>query len=147
MKYAWIENDKIRDIAPGNPAELYHADIAKFYNTKVPDNAQNGDGWVNGKLVKPEVLPAVAQPEPVVIAPKVSPIEFKLLFTPQERIAIKSARATDVIIDDFFEIIEDTRLTHVDLNLESTKQAIQYIASKSLVEADRVVEILSGVFK
>ena len=56
MKYAWIENNKVRDIAPGNPAEFYHPDVAAFYNTQVPDDAANGDGWVNGALVKPELL-------------------------------------------------------------------------------------------
>lgn len=59
MKYAWIENDKIRDIAPGNPAEFYHADVAVFYSTQVPDDAANGDGWVDGALVKPEPAPIV----------------------------------------------------------------------------------------
>jgi len=54
MKYAWIENGKIRDIAHSNPAEIYHPDVAAFYNTQVPDDAANGDGWVNGALVKPE---------------------------------------------------------------------------------------------
>lgn len=54
MKFAWIENDRIRDIAPANPADCYHPDVAVFYNTEVPDDAENGDGWVNGVLVKPE---------------------------------------------------------------------------------------------
>jgi hypothetical protein len=63
MKYAWIENDKIRDIAPGNPVEFYHPDVAVFYNTKVPEDAINGDGWVNGQLVKPEPSPP-APPAP-----------------------------------------------------------------------------------
>lgn len=62
MKYAWIENQKIRDIAPGNPEQFYHPDIAKLYNTQVPDDATNGDGWVNGQLIKPE--PIVFEPEP-----------------------------------------------------------------------------------
>jgi hypothetical protein len=63
MKHAWIENDRIRDIALGNPAELYHPDVAKFYDTQVPDDAANGDGWVNGQLVKPEPPPP-APPAP-----------------------------------------------------------------------------------
>ena len=54
MKYAWIENDKVRDVAHSNPTEIYHPDVAKFYDTQVPDDAVNGDGWVNGALVKPE---------------------------------------------------------------------------------------------
>ena len=54
MKYAWIENGKIRDVAHSNPSEIYHPDVAKFYDTQVPDNAVNGDGWVNGALTKPD---------------------------------------------------------------------------------------------
>lgn len=61
MKFAWIENNRVRDIAPGNPAECYHPDVAKFYTTQVPDNASNGDGWVDDKLVKP-VPPAPVPP-------------------------------------------------------------------------------------
>lgn len=53
MKYAWIENNRIKDIAWGNPSEIYHPDVAQFYSVQVPDNAENGDGWVNGKVVKP----------------------------------------------------------------------------------------------
>jgi len=63
MKYAWIENDKIRDVAHSNPAEIYHPDVAALYTTQVPDDAVNGDGWVNGALVKP-VIPEPT-PEPV----------------------------------------------------------------------------------
>jgi len=54
MKYAWIENGKVRDIAPGNPTEFYHPDVAAFYDTQVPDNAASGDSWVNNVLTKPE---------------------------------------------------------------------------------------------
>jgi hypothetical protein len=53
MKYAWIENNQIKDIAWGDPNELYHSDVAQFYSVQVPDNAENGDGWVGGKVVKP----------------------------------------------------------------------------------------------
>ena len=63
MKYAWIEADKIRDICHGDPVSCYHPDVAKFYDTLVPDDAVNGDGWVNGALVKPEP-PAPPAPAP-----------------------------------------------------------------------------------
>jgi hypothetical protein len=62
MKYAWIENDKIRDVAHSNPIEIYHPDVAVFYTTQVPDNAVNGDGWVNGALVKPVVVEPTPAP-------------------------------------------------------------------------------------
>lgn len=63
MKKAWIESSVIRDIAQGNPAEIYHPDIAAFYNVDVPDEAENGDGWVDGALVK-RVIETPAEPEP-----------------------------------------------------------------------------------
>lgn len=63
MKFAWIEDGKIRDVAHSNPNDIYHPDVAKFYDTQVPDDAANGDGWVNGQLVKPEPPPP-APPAP-----------------------------------------------------------------------------------
>lgn len=62
MKYAWIENDWVRDVCHGDPNELYHPEVAKFYDTLVPDDAVNGDGWVNGQLVKPEPPPPAPPP-------------------------------------------------------------------------------------
>ena len=65
MKYAWIENEKIRDICQGgNPSECYHPDVAKFYDTLVSDDAQNGDGWVNNQVVKPVIEEIVIVPPP-----------------------------------------------------------------------------------
>ena len=56
MKYAWIEDEKIRDICQGgDPAKHYHPDVAAFYTTEVPDDAANGDGWVDGQVVKPVI--------------------------------------------------------------------------------------------
>lgn len=64
MRKAWVENERIRDIAPGNPTDWYHPDVAVFYDTEVPDEAENGDWWANGKLIKPEpyVPPVVPKP-------------------------------------------------------------------------------------
>ena len=57
MKYAWIENNRIRDVAHANPSDIYHPDVAVFYNTEVPDDAENGDGWIDNELIKPEPTP------------------------------------------------------------------------------------------
>jgi hypothetical protein len=62
MKYAWIENGKVRDVAHSDPSKIYHADVAVFYDTQVPDDATNGDGWVDGQLVKPEPPPPAPPP-------------------------------------------------------------------------------------
>lgn len=144
MRKAWIENDRIRDICPGDPAELYHPDVAAFYTTDVPDDAANGDGWIDGQLVKPEPPAPVDPPAPEVVYPKVSPVEFMLLFTSPERVAIKSQRQNDPVIDDFMDIIEDTRLTHVDLGLKSTQDALDYFVFKTILTPERKAEILAG---
>ena len=91
-----------------------------------------------------EITPAPeVEPEPVP-APVISPIDFKLLFTSPERVAIKNARVTDEILEDFYSIIEDPRLTSVDLGLQSTIDGIGYLAVQSLIEPERVEVILAG---
>jgi hypothetical protein len=145
MKKAWIENGVIRDICAGDPNELYHPEIAVLYSTDVPDEAENGDGWVGGALVKrPAPEPATEPISQPVQRPIVSPVEFKLLFTPQERVAIKSERAGDPVIDDFMTIIDDPRLTHVDMNLKSTQDALGYLVDKGILTEDRKAQILEG---
>jgi len=51
MKYAWIEDDKVRDICPGHPDQHYTPDIAAFYNTEVPDDTLIGAVLIGGSWV------------------------------------------------------------------------------------------------
>jgi hypothetical protein len=142
MKYAWIENDKIRDIAHSNPSEIFHADVAKFYDTQVPDEAVNGQGWDGTNLI-PIPVPEVVIPEPVpVVPPKVSVIEYKMLFTVQERIAIKTS--TDAVIQDLYELLNDQRVDTVDLSLKSISDALDYMTALNILVVGRKAEILLG---
>lgn len=93
-----------------------------------PDNVDNPK-FINGAWVDYAVLPMV------------SPVEFKMLFTSQERIAIKAS--PNAVVQDFFEIINDPRLTYVDRNLQSVKEAVNYLESETLIGIGRAVEILS----
>ena len=140
MKKAWVENGKIRDIAHGNPSELFHPDIAVHYDTDVPDDAIVGAELVDGVWVNP-VIDTVIEATIVAPLPLLSPVEFKMLFTAEERIAIKNS--TDPVVQDFFELINDARLTQVDRNLQSVKDAIAYLASSALITEARAGEILS----
>jgi len=67
-KHAWIENGRIRDIAPGEPFSWYHSDVAKFYDTLVPDDANKDDFWDGVKATKP--------PEPVIIEAEPAPRQW-----------------------------------------------------------------------
>ena len=148
MKYAWIENNKIRDIVEVDPFTIFHADVAKNYNTEVEDSVEDSaelvDGvWVNP--VTPEPDPDYVAPEPEKVYPKLTPLEYKMLFTVQERIAIKEAKVTDEILQDGFEILEDPRLTVVDLGLASNQDFIDYMVTLGLVTTERADEIKSGL--
>lgn len=69
MKFAWIQNDQIRDICQGgDPATHYHQDVAVLYNVQVPDEAVNGDIWKDGQLSKPQTESAQT-PEVMIIEP------------------------------------------------------------------------------
>lgn len=58
MKNAWVENDRVRDIAPGDPFLYYTPDVAAFYCTLVPDHVAmgaewDGEQWVNRIAIPP----------------------------------------------------------------------------------------------
>lgn len=145
MKKAWIENSTIRDIAHGDPTAIYHPDIAALYDTAVPDEAQNGDSYVAGVwTAKP--APEVVAPEPVAaVPPKVTVIEYKMLFTSAERIAAKAS--ADPVIVDLRELMDDPRTAHVDLSLQSISDALDYMTAIGLIAAGRKAEILTGVVR
>lgn len=145
MKFARIVNYQAVDVRSESPEGFFHPDIAAQF-VEVPDDVQ--DGWTldDGVWSAPAVADPVLEPTPTPApeAKKVSPVEFKLLFSAPERVAIKAARASDPILEDFYEIVEDPRLTHVDLGLASTQAAIGYLQSKGLLTAERAAQVLAG---
>lgn len=88
--------------------------------------------------------------EPAAVPPKVSPVEYKLLFTSAERIAIAAAKngngtnPPDPVLQDLYAILDDPRLTVVDLGLQSTQDALSYLETQGLIAAGRKAEILAG---
>ena len=82
MKYAWIQDGRIRDIAIADPESIYHPDVAIFYDTQVPDEAKNGDFWTNGFLVAQPVAPT---PQPVEFARKWTADSFRSKMTLAEK--------------------------------------------------------------
>lgn len=145
MKKAWTENGRIRDCVDGNPEELMHPDIAKNYDTDVPDDAMAGDLWDGVTLTKPSAQLAADKPQQAASITSVAPIEFKMLFTVEERLKIKAARATDPVVEDIFSLLDDPRLTVVRLNIKETQDSVKYLAKKGLIAVERVGQILSGV--
>ena len=157
MPYAWVEDNRIRDIAPGDPAELYHPDIAALYSTEVSEEVQRGAELIEGKWENPPEPdpsePDIPEPDPVdPPAPVVSPVAFKLLFTVTERVAIKNFRADTseetadarAVIDDLYEIIDDPRLTEISLEHSDTVKGVTFLEAQGLIGSGRAAEILAG---
>lgn len=143
MTFAWIENNTVRDVCEGAPQHLFAPEVAALYSTEVPAGTKPGYVLIKGNWVAPPPPPTPV-PEPVAIPPKVSPVEFLLLFTPQERVAIRAARPNDPVLDDFFGIVEDPRLTFVNLALPSVQDALHYLVANQFITDARREEILKG---
>jgi hypothetical protein len=140
-KSARIINDAAVDVVTGDPAAIFHPAVAAEF-VSVPDEVLVGSRLVNGAWTEPAAQPGPAPQQPE--AARVSPVEFKLLFTVTERLAIKAARENDPVIDDFFSIIDDPRLTHVNLGLQSTQDALLYLKMQDLISDARRLTILAG---
>lgn len=143
MKYAWIENEIVRDVTDHDPYTVFCSEVAERYSTEVPDEAENGDTY-NGTLTK-RVIPVITHVEAKIAPPVVSVIHYKMLFTVQERILAKNS--TDEIIKDLQEIINDPRTTTVDLSLESVGSALDCMCTLGIIAEGRKEQILTGVLK
>ena len=139
MKYAWIESGKVRDVCPGDPATSYTPDIAAHYSARVPDDARNGDGW-DGTTLAPAPVPQ--PPAPVVPARVLSRVQFKLLFTPQERIAVRLS--TDPGVQDWYDILHDPQFEGLNLGSVSTARAMAYLVATGILTEERKAAILAG---
>lgn len=142
MNFARIINDTAVDVST-DPTNSFHPTIAADF-IEVPDDVvvgskRDAEGvWTPPTPPTPPKPPA---PEPAV-PPIVGPIAFKLLFTAQERITIKTSE--DPIALDFFSIAEDPRTTEVNLALSSTQEALTYLTTVGILAEGRKEQILTG---
>lgn len=143
--YARIVNGEALDTVTVDPAELFHPDLASEFVT-VPDGTAHGDRFDGETWTK------FVAPEPVAVAPKppiVTPPQFKLLIL-GDLPEILTAAPTDSMIAAFLEVVNDPRLTEVDLSLTSVQNGLRYCLNKigrtdEQIET-RMSEILSGVW-
>lgn len=141
-KYARIINNTAVDVTTA-PTEQFHPALASEF-VSVPNAVQ--PGWIKAgnSWAPPAAEPAQVNPDAY---PRLTPVQFKLLFTAPERLAIKAARATDALLDDAFDLLDDPRLAEVDLNLQSNRSLIAHLAENGLIHPDRVPQILTGALQ
>lgn len=138
--YARVIDNVAVDVTT-DPENTFHPDLAKEF-VEVPAKVQRG--WVlNGKTWSaPEEVPVPVPEEAVRTI--VTPPQFKLLLTLQERLALRQAAADDSAIADFLSMLEDPRLTEVDLTNRGVIEAMQYATSKDLITQARTDRVLKG---
>jgi hypothetical protein len=97
MPLAWIDPpNTVRDVAPGDPTLLYHPDIAKFYDTEVPDGTKNGATLRDGVWTNPQPAPEPAPRPPEPPAPPPVPESVTPL---QARRALRKAGLLNTVND------------------------------------------------
>ena len=128
MKYAWIENEKIRDVAHDEPSKIYHSDVAAFYTTQVPDDAVNGDGWINGALVKPEPPEAPTPP-----ARQWTAADFRTGMTLAEKTKWDNNSAPEII----------TVKTELPQELAGATELLDFLVASSVIGAATKTKILA----
>lgn len=143
--YARIINGIAVDVST-DPENSFHPIIAAEF-VKVPDDVTHG--W---RLAdKSWSAPVLQEPVPVmpVTAGKLNPTppEFLLLLTLQERLAIRAAGPTDLIIEDVLRMLDDPRVTFIDLTNPSVIEALNYLTTTEppLLTAQRAARVLAGL--
>jgi len=147
-----IENViSITGITEADALSRYDGYEVNNFNFEQPTNCYEYNAQTEVISLKTDWEDLLPTPPPVLLQ-QISPITYKMLWTIQERIALKSMRATDDVIAELFELIDDPRMTKVNLNLTSVQQAIQYCLSKLEVaeviteaeKATRYAAIMTG---
>ena len=143
--YARVINGVAVDVSD-DPENCFHPDLAVEF-VKVPDTVMHG--WrLTGKTWS---APVLQEPEPVTPVQvgnlKPTPPEFLLLLTLQERGAIRAAGPTDLVIEDVLRMVDDPRVTFIDLTNPNVVEAINYLTTTEpqLLTADRAARVLSGL--
>jgi hypothetical protein len=74
----------------------------------------------------------------------VSAIEFKLLFTPYERVACQTLAKEDLLIADMLSLLDDPRTTAVNLVMPQVQTMLEYLVIKNILTEKRKTQILSA---
>ena len=140
------------DLIDGDPAERFHPDIAGEF-IEVPDlttrlSSKNGQMWTH-----PEE-PAAVDPVPQ-FRTLVSRVEFKMLFTIQEQVAIRMARAYSgtgeqelvlkFTLDALYDVLDNPQMETLNIETSMVVGGLAGLAQAGLITEARRAEIALGV--
>lgn len=136
-----------------DPAAQFHPQIAAEF-VEVPDEVTHGWRLEDDEWTAPPPIEPAPEPEQQYRL-QVTPVEFKLLFAPEERLAIRQAReyqgeeepqkTTAWLIEDWWSIVDDPRLTVVDLDLTQTQTGLDMLVTATILTQERRDEIGRGM--
>ena len=147
QKYARIENKLVIEtlsIPSGANIENYFVPQIAQQFIACPDEVEQNwtyeDGeWKEPKLPEPPEPPGPPEPH---YETRIGKAEFLMLFTSEERVAIRAERNNDPIVSDFFSVLEISEF--IDVKEDTTINGVNYLASKNLLTPQRAAAILKG---
>ena len=136
-----IETIRIPDGA--SIGDYFVPDVAAQF-IACPDNveanwAYENEEWKEPKLPEP---PEPSEPSEPHYETRIGKAEFLMLFTSEERVAIRAERNNDLIVSDFFSVLEISEF--IDVKEDTTINGVNYLASKNLLTPQRAAAILKG---
>lgn len=149
---AWIENGAVREVAPGNPDELYHPDVARHFDTEVPPGTLPGAQLIQGQWVNPlppepvQAPPAPPAPPPVPPVRHITQLAFLSRFTDAEAIAIDLASQGATVQAASMRRYQAkvNAASYIDLDRADTRAGVQALESAGLLSAGRALAILDA---
>ncbi|SRR6266481_5592308 len=148
-----INNDLIAEVTEIDPKDRFHSDIIWSI---VPEGTKQNATLINGVWTNPVPPPVVVPsppPPPGIGTTTPSPAIVFTLLTLQENIDLRAS--TDLGVLAWLRIVDDLRLTEVNLTTPPVIQAVNYLTtiavpntvpSRTILTADRPAHILAGFY-
>ena len=144
QKYARVENRLVIEtlsIPSGANIENYFVPQIAQQFIACPDEVGQNWTYEDGKWKEPK-LPEPPKPPELHYETKIGKAEFLMLFTSEERVAIRAERNSDPIVSDFFSVLEISEF--IDVKEDTAINGVNYLVSKNLLTPQRAAAILKG---
>ena len=147
QKYARVENKLVIETlsipSGANIGNYFVPQIAQQF-IACPDEVGQNWTYENGewKEPKPPEPPEPPKPPEPRYETRIGKAEFLMLFTSEERVAIRAERDNDPVINDFFLVLEISEF--IDVKEDTTINGVNYLVSKNLLTPQRAATILKG---
>ena len=147
QKYARVENKLVIEtlsIPSGANIENYFVPQIAQQFIACPDEVEQNWTYADGKWKEPKLPepPEPSEPSEPHYETRIGKAEFLMLFTSEERVAIRAERNNDPIISDFFSVLEISEF--IDVKEDTAINGVNYLASKNLLTSQRAAAILKG---